>query len=161
MVSIQYQNKPDYANTTLQYTPLSVPMNFADRAVNNLTVLIKYPRRSKRKYKWLRWVGGLQGSRPVRKEYRPKPWPVQYSAEVYALPEDTLIGVGLLFCEGWIFSRILWTTVVIVISSLLFSVGWSVGRSIGEGFAVGSYMFAASMGFVSLVGLVSTLESTA
>jgi hypothetical protein len=136
-------------------------MDFTHRTVNNLKVLLKNPKRSKGRDKWLRWVGGLQGSRPVRKEYRSKNGTVQYSTEVFALPEDTLIGVGLLFTEGWIFSRILWTTVAIVIGSLLFSVGWSVGRNMGQGFAVGSYMFAASMGIVSLVGLVSTLESTA
>jgi hypothetical protein len=153
MLPLPYKTQPEYFNTTLSYTPISTPINFVpgQGAINNLLSLLKHPRNANKETKWLSWVGGLQGSRPVRKQRRSHNGPV-LSTEVYEPSLETLKGVGLLFVEGWDVARIFMTFIGLVSMSIMAATALAVvKKDIETAVLVGEY------GVVGAVGLVAAL----
>jgi hypothetical protein len=159
MASINYRNKPGYVSTTLHYQILTTPINYEEYAgYNTLVDNFKKPKKSARgSSQWIKWVGGLQGARPIPKR-RPDG---SVSVEVYEPPPYKLWGTGLLFIEGWVLARIVWTFLVLMFSSVITAVAWSVIRNVEQGMAVGGFLLTASSGLFGLIGLLSFLDSVA
>lgn len=159
MASINLRGMPGYVSTTLHYEILTVPINYEEYAgYNNLVDNFKKPKKCEAKSTyWVQWIGALQGARPIRKRAADG----SLSAELYEPPPHRLWGTGLLFVEGWILGRIVWTFSALTFASIITAVAWSVVRTVEQGVAVAGYLLTASSGLFGVVSLLSFLDSMA
>jgi len=79
--------------------------------------------------------------------------------KVYPPPLMHASGLGLYFREGWIGSRIMQWVLVLVLSSLMIAIGWSViSKDVEQGFAVASYVLSVSTALVAMVTVLSGIS---